>query len=206
MFARPERCAMLARKPFFESNRREVPVSHQPTYPYSPDNVWGIGAIIRNRLFDIVLVQEAVSKPRWGKYAGMWSLPMETIEPHERIDFERGAVEQILVRLVHEEVPWLEGFVRYPAEYFGEYPIAENVRAKIYVLWSDRVSAPREPVINEEIGNAILTCPRHAYATLWLRQGVPEMLRDYTDGYTNMRRQSFQLASAAPTLRISEPV
>jgi hypothetical protein len=166
-------------------------MNFQPAASLSAETVWGVGLLIRNRYSQIVFVQELESKPAWGKYAGMWSIPMETIEPDDPSD------EAAIERLVSEEVPWLQGFVEDKAEYQGEYAIAPLARARLYTLWSHRVCLPLEPISSKEIGGYYLSHPREAQR-LWLRQGVPEMLEDYLAGYSGLVRNDYRIAPPTP--------
>jgi len=63
--------------------------------------VRGVALIVQNPAGEILVLQEHESKPRFGKYCGMFSIPMETSEPNE-------TDHCTIARLIKEELPGLD--------------------------------------------------------------------------------------------------
>jgi 8-oxo-dGTP pyrophosphatase MutT (NUDIX family) len=146
------------------------------------DPLYGVALMVQNWKSEILLAKEKVTKPRLGKYAGMWSFPMETLYSYEFTDHQTG-----LLRLIKEEVGYLAEHILHPFEYRGKYFIAPEAEASLYSGWTYRIDVPLQSFESDEIGEYRWFDPSEA-KNLWLRQGMPEMLEDVIEGRTGVIR------------------
>lgn len=139
----------------------------------------GVALIISNPRDEILIIQELQTKPHFGKYAGMFSPPMETSQKGERDCSTVG-------RLIDEELPGLAGHIKIEDERCGVYRIVPGVWVSLYVghLSSSCLPTPTESS-RKEVGGYAWVFPDKAL-TFWLRQGAREMLTDYIENRKNV--------------------
>jgi len=133
----------------------------------------GVALIIQNLKGEILILQEYETKPRFGKYCGMFSIPMETSESDEP-DYHT------IVRLAKEELPGLDfSFDGVLQAHVGAYRIVSHVWVNLYSVRTTNTHLPdsKNPK-NKEVGNYRWTDPKKAL-NLWLRQGAWEMISDF---------------------------
>ncbi|MBI5405382.1 MAG: NUDIX hydrolase [Candidatus Kerfeldbacteria bacterium] len=140
----------------------------------------GVALIVINPSGHIMVLQELEDKPHLGKYAGMWSIPMETLEPSET--HYAG-----LRRLMTEELPGLRvEHLSLDCAPIGCYRIAAQVWVTLYVARASTFDLPK-PNGDREVG-------QHEWVPIaeglnrWLRRGAAEMIEDYADRYSQVRR------------------
>jgi len=139
------------------------------------DIIRGVALILENDESEILILQEFQSKPHFGKYAGMFSIPMETSEPGEP---DISALD----RLVSEELVVMDPrHLDIQERYVGRYQIVKNVWVSLYVKRATGVITLPQSKNGGEVGNHRWITPQKAYA-LWLRRGAFEMLSDYISG------------------------
>lgn len=135
----------------------------------------GVALIVQNPKGEILILQEYETKPHFGKYCGMFSIPMETSMLDEP---DRGAI----TRLAKEELPGLDlpidGTLRTRV---GAYRIVPNVWVNLYSVMTTNARLPdsKNPK-NKEVGNYQWIFPEEAL-NLWLRQGAREMISDFVN-------------------------
>ena len=132
----------------------------------------GVALIVQNPQGKILVLQEFKAKPYFGKYCGMFSIPMETSEPNEPNYFT-------ILRLVREELP---GF-SFPSKnvlqsHIGIYRIASHVCNLYFVKVADDRLPDSKNSKSKEVGNYQWMDPEKAL-DLWLRQGAWEMINDF---------------------------
>ncbi|MEK7664957.1 MAG: NUDIX domain-containing protein [Patescibacteria group bacterium] len=135
--------------------------------------VRGVALIVQNPEGKILVLQEHESKPHFGKYSGMFSIPMETSKPNE-------SNYSTVVRLIGEELPGLDlpidGVLK---AYIGDYRIVSGVWVKLFLIKANNAYLPdSENSKNKEVGNYQWMNPEKAL-NLWLRQGAREMINDF---------------------------
>ena len=139
----------------------------------------GVALIIVNQEGAVLLVRELEAKPHLGKYVGIFSIPMETIEEGEN---EREA----LVRLIAEE---LGGFpVEVEKTPRGVYWVTPHARASLYAGRALTASLPTGPQRLGEVDGYRWVPPQEALQ-LWVRRVVCEMLADYIGGRSGVTRR-----------------
>lgn len=131
----------------------------------------GVALIVENPEGEILVLRELKSKPWLGKWAGMYSIPMETIKTSE-------SDKETLQRLRREELGDLE--VEIESEPRGTYQVVRIARLKLYV---GRTKTKTMPNVNgsKEVDQHQWKAPRTAL-DMWVRRGVREMLEDYIAG------------------------
>lgn len=151
-----------------------------------PGRTRGVALFIRNPSGDILILRELETKPHLGKYAGMYSIPMETSRPGE-------PEPMALARMIAEELPGLEHVVQVNPQRVGWYRIVPRVWVSLYTASMDCTNLPAGHVV--EVGEyAWLSAT--AALKLWLRQGAPEMISDISVGNHHVVRRH----CAAPPL------
>jgi len=135
--------------------------------------VWGVALIVQSPEGEILILQELESKPRFGKYSGMFSIPMETSKPNEPDN-------SAIARLIEEELPGLDLSVDGKFEAcLGAYRIVPRVWVKLFFIKAGNASLPNpDDSENREVGNYQWVNPKEALG-LWLRQGAWEMIKDF---------------------------
>jgi len=141
-------------------------------------HIRGVALLVVNPAGEILVLQEFFCKPYLGKYAGMWSIPMETCEPGENYP-------STLKRLHEEELGGLPS-IHMSARYIGAYRVVPHVWAKLYAAMSSTYHLPG--ISTSEIGNPRWVPVPEALG-LCLRQGAREMIRDYAGGVENVIRR-----------------
>lgn len=141
--------------------------------------VRGVALIVSNPHSEVLIVQELQTKPHLGKYAGMFSPPMETSHGRERDC-------STIIRLVDEELPGLADHIKIENERRGVYRIVPGVWVSLYVGQIQNLLLPTpDERSKEEIGGYVWV-PTGNALTLWLRQGAREMLSDYIENRNNV--------------------
>ena len=138
-------------------------------------HVRGVALIVQNPKGEILILQEYETKPRFGKYCGMFSIPMETLEPDE-------PDHHAIVRLIKEELSGFDfSFDGALRAHIGAYRIVSHVWVNLYSARTTNTHLPdsKNPK-NKEVGNYRWTDPKKAL-DLWLRQGAREMISDFID-------------------------
>jgi len=153
----------------------------------------GVALVVKNPQGQILILQELQSKPRVGKYAGMFSIPMETCEPGE-------SDHDAMIRLAKEELPpelHLPPFEGILQSHVGAYQIVREVWVNLYsaTVESAELPCPQDSERNE-VGNHQWMGPMEALG-LWLRQGAWEMIKDFLVNSKGVRREHCQ----APAMR-----
>lgn len=140
-----------------------------------------VALIVANPAGEILVLQEFAAKPRIGKHKGMWSIPMETVEP--------GQDDQATLRQLHEEE--LAGLpsIQMPPRYIGVYQVVPDVWATLYATTSSTYHLPVIPGDGSDVRNHEWMSIQAALG-LWLRRGAVEMIRDYAGGLENVIRES----------------
>lgn len=162
-------------------HEREIPL------PLEARPLQGVALIIRNSEGLIYTIEERDTKPEVGKFRGMRSIPMETINGETR-----ETREQALWRLQSEEVahnliiegPRLIGVYGVGTGAVWCYEttvISQNGRNPNY-----RITEVGEPgwIPIDELRNG----------NVWVREGVTEMATDYLSNTKGIRRESCQPA------------
>ncbi len=139
----------------------------------------GVALMIVNPEGAILLLQELEAKPDLGKYVGIYSIPMETIEEGED-------EQEALARLIAEELGGLP--VEVEPEYRGLYWIAPYARASLYVGRTKTNRLPIGPQKLGEVDGYQWVSPKKALE-FWVRRGVREMLADYIGGRSGVTRR-----------------
>jgi hypothetical protein len=128
----------------------------------------------------ILILEERNNKPHLGKYAGMFSIPMETSHPGEA-DF------LALLRLHQEELPGLL-LESLPGILVGEYQVVPGARANLYATTATTSSLHLPRLFcDPDVGNHQWVSPQKAMS-LPLRQGAFEMIGDFVAGLQNVVR------------------
>lgn len=133
----------------------------------------GVALIVSNPRGEVLIVRELESKPHIGKYAGMFSPPMETSQ-----DGEPDCLA--LARLVDEELPGLANHIKIDSRRRGIYRVVRGAWVSLYVGQSQNSLLPTPDKRSEEVEGHTWVFPKNAL-TLWLRQGAREMLADYIE-------------------------
>ena len=155
----------------------------------------GVALIVRNPNNEIVLVEELQTKERYGKYAGMFSPPMETCHDEE-------SDESALIRLVDEELPGLAEYIVINPERRGMYQVVPDVWVSLYTGQIQNLLLPTLDATSIEIGRHVAEPPTQAL-TRWLRQGAREMLLDYiADRRKVIRWECASAALSAPRITL----
>lgn len=145
----------------------------------------GVALICYNPRGEILILQEYRTKPRLGKYRGMFSVPMETLRHRER---EMNG----LVRLIQEELP---GFsLSPPITRIGIYQIP-GCTCTLYSMKTIVSCLPTRSTV--EVGNYQWIDPKKAL-TLWLRWGVWEMINDFLEGKREVFCRCCRIPTSAP--------
>lgn len=145
--------------------------------------VRGVALIIVNPKGEVLILQEFESKPHFGKYPGMFSIPMETSDPGEPDD-------STLRRLIVEELPGCQSYkINLMEKRAGIYQIVNNVWVSLYVGRVKNSFPTTQSDKTTEVGNHEWVAPRKAL-TLWLRQGASEMLSDYIHDRSEVIREN----------------
>src|SRR3990167_9749320 len=77
--------------------------------------VRGVALVVRNPRGEILLVEEGETKPEFGKYAGMFSPPMETLL------YRKEPLLTAVGRLIAEEIPGFSGHITVEEKWRGVY-------------------------------------------------------------------------------------
>lgn len=156
--------------------------------PLEARPVQAVALIIRNSQGLIYTNEEKETKPEVGKFAGMRSFPMETIEAGE-------SREQTLRRLQNEEVA--HNLMTAPPDLLGVYGIGTAA------LWCYETSVISQNGRNPDYKIAEVGEPGWIpiddlkNGNVWVREGVVEMATDYSSGIKGARRESCQPAIPA---------
>jgi len=138
-----------------------------------------VALIVANPVGEILVLQEVVTKAHIGKFAGMWSIPMETVDP--------GQNWIAALRQLHsEELAGLPS-IQMPARYIGTYQVVPRAWARLYATMSSTYHLPAVSDNEHEVRNH-QWLPIHVVLELWLRKGAEEMIRDYAGGLENVVR------------------
>jgi len=133
-------------------------------------NIRGVALVVQNLQGQILVLQEYETKPHFGKRCGMFSIPMETVEPGE-------SDPCAMVRLVADELPGLElGNEQILGSRIGIYRVVPRVWVNLYSTRTENGQLPNSG--GHEVGNHQWMAPEIALH-LWLRQGAWEMIRDF---------------------------
>lgn len=146
--------------------------------------VRAVALIVENLDGAIMVLQEFETKPYLGKYTGMYSIPMETLQPNEPNN-------EALQRLIREELSGLAGIVVRP-ERVGIYRIVPGAWASLYLGKFERVVLPETQ--SSEVGNHSWLDPQAVFS-LWLRPGAREMVEDFVAGRWPLVRRHCQPTS-----------
>lgn len=135
--------------------------------------VRGVALIVQNPKGEILILQEYETKPRVGKYYGMFSIPMETLESDES-DYSA------ILRLVEEELPGIDLLIDDKLLlYVGSYQVIPGAWGNLYFIKAANAHLPdSDDSNNKEVGNHQWMAPEKAL-DLWLRQGAYEMISDF---------------------------
>ncbi len=135
----------------------------------------GVALVVANLKGEILILQEYETKPYFGKYRGMFSIPMETAKPNES---DQSAVS----RLIEEELPGfdLKPYIKNIIQsHAGVYQIVPCVWANLYsIMTANNYVSDFSNARDKEVGNHQWICPKNALS-LWLRQGAWEMIDDF---------------------------
>ena len=134
------------------------------------EKIRGVALIVNNPRGEILILKEFKDKPHLGKYAGMFSIPMETLETQED-DISA------LIRLIEEELPGFGARIQLEPRSIGHYRIAEDAWARLYLASVPDCSLP-DAVEDGEVGDYKWIVPTEALS-LWLRQGAKDIIQDY---------------------------
>lgn len=140
----------------------------------------------------VLILQEFRSKPHFGKYAGMFSIPMETSEPGE-------PDHSALVRLVAEELPGFTANLGIREARRGIYRIVPHVWVSLYAAAVPDGTLPDPARETSEVGNYRWVSLPDA-VRLWLRQGAREMLEDFAAGRSGVVCRWCAATNPAPQL------
>ncbi|PIR84031.1 hypothetical protein COU18_01325 [Candidatus Kaiserbacteria bacterium CG10_big_fil_rev_8_21_14_0_10_51_14] len=143
-----------------------------------PQRLRAVALVVVNPAGEILVLQEFVSKPTLGKFAGMFSVPMETCH--------HGEPDLLALKRLHDEELTGLPFMGKPTR-IGAYRVAPQAWAKLYTMSVERVA----PIIGQtfEVGNHQWVPVQDALG-LWLRRGAPEMIQDYAAGHRNVVRRA----------------
>lgn len=134
-----------------------------------------VALIVQNSEGKILILQEYETKPHFGKYCGMFSIPMETSKPDE---LDHCAI----VRLIREELPGFNftfDIENVAQSHIGTYQIIPHVRVNLYSIRTANAYLPDlKNLKSKEVGNYQWIYPKEAL-NLWLRQGAWEMINDF---------------------------
>src|ERR1035437_1708478 len=120
----------------------------------------GVALIVSNPSCEILIIQELQTKPHIGKYAGMFSPPMETSQKGER---DHSAI----TRLINEELPGLAGHIQIEDKRRGVYRIVPGVWVSLYIGQVQNSLLPTsDEQSRKEVGEYLWVSPRDALA-LW---------------------------------------
>lgn len=140
----------------------------------------GVALIVANPAGRILVLRELEDKPPLGKFAGDWSIPMETLEPGES-HFDG------LCRLVREELPGLSADrISLWNAPVGSYRIAPRVWATLYVALASTFDLP-SPNGDREVESHEWAHPAEVLERQ-LRCGAAEMIDDFVGRNTKVRR------------------
>lgn len=141
----------------------------------------GVALILSNPKGSILILQEFVDKPHFGKLAGMFSIPMETSHPGE-------ADIEALRRLHKEELAGLPS-PHLPGVHVGAYRIVPRVWVKLYAATADCSRTSIFSGNRHEVGNHAWL-PVSEALKLRLRQGAREMIMDHVAGKRGVLRRA----------------
>lgn len=133
----------------------------------------GVALIVQNSEGKILILQEYETKPHFGKYCGMLSIPMETSKPDETDYYT-------IVRLIREELPEFNLLSENVLQsHIGIYRIASHIWVNLYSIRTMNTYLPglKNPK-SKEVGNYQWIDLKEAL-DLWLRQGAWEMINDF---------------------------
>jgi predicted NUDIX family NTP pyrophosphohydrolase len=139
----------------------------------------GVALIVKNPKGEILILKELESNLQTGKQAGMFSIPMETLENQEDD-------ASALIRLIEEELPGFKADIQVKPVSMGVYYLTTGASASLYVALMPNFSLPVADV-NSEVGEHRWINPVGAL-DLWLRQGAREMIADYIAGVSGIIR------------------
>lgn len=136
-------------------------------------HIRGVALIVQNPEEKILILQEYETKSHFGKYCGMFSIPMETSRSNESNYYA-------IVRLIKEELPGfnlpIKDILR---SHIGAYRIASHIWVNLYsVMTTNNCLPDSKNVRNNEVGNHQWIYPKEAL-NFWLRQGAWEMINDF---------------------------
>lgn len=140
-----------------------------------------VALVVASPAGEILVLQETVTKAHIGKFAGDWSIPMETCELGQ--DFPA-----TLEQLHQQELAALASIRMSVARFIGWYRVAPNAWAKLYATTSSTYHLPSATEDNPEVKNHRWVSIQDALR-LQLRQGAPEMILDYARGLENVFRR-----------------
>ncbi len=149
----------------------------------------GVALFVRNSVESVLILREFENKPYIGKYAGMYSIPMETSLPGDPDSLT-------LRRLVQEELPGLDDQLRINSCRIGWYRIVPKVWVSLYTASMDSSILPVKRT--NEVGDHAWIEP-NCVLTLWLRQGAREMIDDALSDAKGVVRRFC-------TIPLSEPI
>lgn len=150
----------------------------------------GVALFVCNPIKAILILREFENKPYFGKYAGMYSIPMETSKLGEP---DSVALE----RLVREELPGLENQIRINPHRVGWYRIVPRVWVSLYTSAMDAYDLPSKKT--NEVGDHAWIKPE-CVLTLWLRQGAREMIADALSDANGVVRRFCAAPHSKPTM------
>ncbi|TSC75324.1 MAG: hypothetical protein G01um101430_531 [Parcubacteria group bacterium Gr01-1014_30] len=140
----------------------------------------GVALIVRNQIGLILVLRELETKPEIGKHAGMFSIPMETVEPGEHD-------VQAIKRLIEEELPGLISKIKVVQTRFGLYRVGHRTWATLYTATASDDSLPDPQAVG--VAGHQWVSPPEALA-LHLRRGAREMIEDYISGRSFVVRRN----------------
>lgn len=145
------------------------------------ERVRAVALIVTNPGGEILVLQEFVSKPQLDKYAGMFSIPMETCRPGE-------SDLSVLRRLHKEELPGLP-LLPLLGDYVGAYRVTPGAWARLYAMATNTCHLPVISDDRLDVGNHRWVSVQEAFE-LWLRRGAFEMIEDHAAGRRNVLRRT----------------
>ena len=138
----------------------------------------GVALVVANPDNEVLILQEFESKPYLGKYAGMFSIPMETSKPGE-------PDHSALARLVTEELPGFTTSLEISEARRGGYRIGPHGWGSLYAATVPNGTLPNPTSQTSEVGNHKWVLLPDA-KRLWLRQGAREMLDDFATSQSDV--------------------
>ena len=147
--------------------------------------VRGVALVVRNPRGEILLVEEGETKPEFGKYAGMFSPPMETLL------YRKEPLLTAVGRLIAEEIPGFSGHITVEEKWRGVYCLDAGPIAALFVGETARTDLPSPSQSGGEVNGHRWVHPREALEK-WLRAGAWEMIVDYLEDREGViRRRCF---------------